>query len=413
MHQALRSVPRQTVDYIFRAGLAAAHGDGCVATWLQDHPLSGPIYLVAIGKAACTMSMGANRILHEQIIQGLVITKAGHLDAVLVQDIRFRCIESGHPLPNSDSLLAGNELCRFLEDAPLDAEFLFLISGGASSLVEVLRDGINLDDLLLANRWLLGSGLDIAAINRVRQALSRLKGGGLLAFLNDRKATVLLVSDVAGDDPAIIGSGLLMPGNTLLDEKVDLPGWLVSMLAGPGQPAQVPENVRHHIVATIDTALEAATSYSRESGLPVTIMNNRLAGDASLAGADIAACLKEVPAGVYLWGGETTVKLPESAGAGGRNQHLALVVAMALSQQEDIVVLAAGTDGTDGPARYAGAIVDSTSITRGQARGLDPLKCLQQADAGSFLAASGDLLETGPTGTNVMDMVVGYKNVSL
>ncbi len=234
MHQVLRTVPRQIVNHIFRAGLAAAHGHGCVATWLEEHPLSGPVHLVAIGKAACAMSMGANRILHEQIIRSLIITKTGHLDAVLVQDTRFRCIESGHPLPNSDSLLAGSELCRFLEDAPPDAEFLFLISGGASSLVEVLRDGMNLDDLLRVNRWLLGSGLDIAAINRVRQALSRLKGGGLLAFLHDRKATVLLVSDVAGDDPAIIGSGLLLPGILYLTKmSTSRTGWC-PCLPGPG-----------------------------------------------------------------------------------------------------------------------------------------------------------------------------------
>jgi hydroxypyruvate reductase len=116
-----------------------------------------------------------------------------------------------------------------------------------------------------------------------------------------------------------------------------------------------------------------------------------------------------MPAGVYLWGGETTVKLPVPAGTGGRNQQLALAAAAALSQHKGIVVLAAGTDGTDGPTEYAGAIVDSSTIERGQAKGCDATTCLLQADAGAFLGASGDLLVTGPTGTNVMDMVIGYK----
>ena len=416
MQQVFRSPPRQTVNSIFRAGLAAVQGDSCVAQHLDAHPPSGPVYLVAIGKAACAMSSGAVRRLNEQIIRGLVITKTDHTDAQLAQDTRFQCIESGHPLPNTDSLRAGSALCHFLEAAPADARFLFLISGGASSLVEVLADGISLPALVRANRWLLGSGLDIFAVNRVRCSLSRIKGGGLLAFLQQRHATVLLVSDVAGDDAAIIGSGLLMPPDVTPDVTPDinleLPGWLTSMLPAHRSLSQPAAHARHHVVASIDTALQAAASYCRQSGLPVTIMNKRLAGDASEAGSEIAACLTTMPPGVYLWGGETTVKLPDPAGNGGRNQQLALELANALSQYEHVVVLAAGTDGTDGTTDAAGAIIDSSTIARGRASGLDPLVCLQHANAGAFLGASGDLLVTGPTGTNVADMVIGYNHAT-
>ena len=408
MTQVFRTAGRQFVYELFQAGLAAVQGQRCVADYLSHNPLRQPVSLVAVGKAACSMTHGAMGVLGRDLVKGLIITKTGHGDGQLDQDPRLHCIESGHPLPNNDSLLAGEALCQFLEAVPDNHDLLFLVSGGASSLVEVLPDSVQLADLVRINRWLLGSGRPINEINQVRQGLSLIKGGGLLAWVKDRPTTVLLISDVPGNDPAAIGSGLLYPGEAASITAV-LPDWLVL----PGLPVItdrcLPDTVQHHIIATNSCVLQATADKGRAQGHTVTIMEESLSGEAQLAGQAIAAQLQELPDGLYLWGGETTVTLPEITGTGGRNQHLALSAALALPCRENIVILAAGTDGSDGATDYARAIVDCSTLARGQAQGFDAFTCLQQADSGSFLAACGDLLQTGPTGTNVMDMVVAYK----
>ena len=408
MTHALRTAARQLVYELFQAGLAAVQGQHCVADYLSRNPRHQPVYLVAAGKAACAMTRGAMAVLDGLIIKGLVITKTGHGDVQLEQDPRLDCIESGHPLPNNDSLLAGDALCQFLDSVPAGAELLFLISGGASSLVEVLADGVLPDDLLRANQWLLASGLPIAEINQARQSLSQVKGGGLLAWVKDRPATVLLISDVPGNDLCTIGSGFLYPGEKA-SVPAGLPDWLARRALRPARHWRLPETVQHYIIASNAGALQAAANRGRALGYAVRVMAQPLAGDAQLAGQAIASQLQELPEGVYLWGGETTVILPEVTGAGGRNQHLALSAAHALRAHNDIVLLAAGTDGTDGPTDCAGAIIDASTIRRGQIKGLDALTRLQQADSGGYLAATGDVLLTGPTGTNVMDMVIAYK----
>ena len=408
MTQATRTTARQLVYELFQSGLMAVGGQRCVADYLSRNPLHRPVSLVALGKAACAMTRGALEVLDRQIVNGLVITKTGHGDEQLARDPRLHCLESGHPLPNRDSLLAGDALCRFLETESDASELLFLISGGASSLVEVLPEDLPLYQLLRANQWLMGSGLPIDEINRVRQTLSLIKGGGLLAYVKDRPTTVLLISDVPGDDPGTIGSGLLVPGERS-PLTASLPEWLPRPASHPIPDRHLPDTVQHHIIATNKMALQAAADKGRALGYAVTVMETPLTGDAQLAGQAIASQLQHSPDGLYLWGGETTVILPAITGTGGRNQHLALSAAQALPAHGDTVILAAGTDGTDGPTDYSGAIVDASTLERGQAKGLDAGSCLQGADSGNYLAASGDLLQTGPTGTNVMDMVIAYK----
>ncbi len=408
MMQATRTAERRLVYELFQAGLAAVDGRRCVADYLSRHPLQQTVSLVAVGKAAAAMTRGAREVLGKQLVNGLVITKTGHGDEQLARDPRFHCIESGHPLPNRDSLLAGDALCRFLEAETDAGELLFLISGGTSSLVEVLPGEVSLQQLLRTNQWLMASGLPIDEINRVRQTLSLIKGGGLLAYVKARPTTVLLVSDVPGDEPGTIGSGLLVPGDRI-PVTTRLPEWVPGPASRPVPDRCLPDTVHHHIVATNDRALQAAADRGRALGYPVTVMQEPLAGDAQLAGQAIASHLRRLPNGLYLWGGETTVTLPAITGTGGRNQHLALSAAQALAAHEGIVVLAAGTDGTDGPTDYSGAIVDASTLERGQAKGLDADSCLQQADSGRYLAACDDLLQTGPTGTNVMDLVIANK----
>jgi hydroxypyruvate reductase len=410
-HAALSST-RQQLRAVYQAGLDAVHGTSCVAAWLSRHPVTQPASIVAIGKAACAMTSGACHALGAQLLQGLLITKHGHLTAECLGNARVTCIEAGHPLPDARSLQAGAAVCAFLDGLPAGSTVLFLISGGASSLVEVLPAGVSLELLQRANSWLLGSGLDIVHMNHVRQSLSRIKGGRLLERLRGRTALALLISDVPGDDPAVIGSGLLYPSATPPAPDVALPDWLAALVAS-GEPQPVADvRVPHHVIASIDSALQAATAHASRLGYRATQMQPRLAGDARAAGEAIAAQLQQQPPGIYLWGGETSVRLPQQPGSGGRNQHLALAAARLLYSTPGCVLLAAGTDGTDGPTAAAGAIVDSSSIARMLAAGLDPATCLQRADAGSCLAASGDLLQTGPTGTNVMDLVIGLRPAS-
>lgn len=408
MTTVLRTPERRLVYGLFEAAVAAVHGSRCVADYLRIHPITRPVAVVAIGKAASEMAAGARGQLGDKLAQALIITKQGYLAARLQADARFECMESAHPVPDQRSLDAGDRLCRYLAALPGSMAVLFLISGGSSSLVEVLAEHVQPDELARANQWLQASGLAITQINRIRGRLSRIKGGGLLACMGERPVTVLLISDVPDDDPAVIGSGLLLPGKPAV-AAVQLPDWFPRMVQSPHDPAPAVRTPCHHIVATNHQALCAARDKGRALGHATTLITEPLSGDAAQAGQAIARYLQQAPDGLYLWGGETTVVLPQAAPPGGRNLHLALAAANALSADTDIVMLAAGTDGNDGTSGFAGAIIDDTTMARGVALRLDAGTSLQQAGAASYLAACGDALLTGPTGTNVMDMVIAIK----
>lgn len=342
----------------------------------------------AVGKAAAAMWLGARDALGGRLDGGLVITAMG--DPIRREAARAAGAEvltAAHPLPDERSLAAGRRLLDALRILPADVEPLLLISGGASSLVESPRPGVTLDALReVAARGLAG-GLPITELNRRRAALSLLKAGGLTRALGDRPALALFVSDVPADDPAVIGSGLLAP----------LPG----------------DRVERRVVATIDDALRAVAAAAATApalaSLPVRVESQRLDGDAALAGARLGSMLRQAPPGLYVCGGETTVTLPASPGRGGRNQHLALAAAAELRGQHGAVLLACATDGVDGASNDAGALVDGGSWQRALDGGIDPARALAAADSGRALEAAGDLLHTGPTGTNVGDIVIGLK----
>jgi glycerate 2-kinase len=404
---------RTDLRAIFASALQAVNGRRCTAAFLSLHPPSRPVFVVATGKAAASMANGATDILGDRLSRALVVTKSGHLDSTLANDSRFTCLEAAHPVADQRSLAAGEALTQFLGRVPDDAELLFLISGGTSSLVEVLPAGLTLATLQKVNRWLLGSSLPISAVNRIRQGLSCIKGGRLANRLGGRDARVLMISDVAGDNPAIIGSGLLYPAEADPRSATVLPPWLTVLLDRYGAARDAErtwaEPVAHYIIARLDDALEAAAAHARSLGYPASIIPARLEGDAVETGRLIVGYLEDKSAGVYLWGGEPTVRLPPQPGRGGRCQSLALAAAQAMRRQERLVLLAVGTDGTDGPGDAAGAMVDPETVSRGNAQGLNARHCLEAADAGRFLAASGDLLVTGPTGTNVTDLVIALK----
>lgn len=363
---------------LYASGLTAVEGSRVVYHALQTRGKREPCHLVAIGKAADAMLNGAARYLQDNIQSALLITKHGHVstDRQTLENVQL--IEAAHPVPDESSLQAGQSLITYLQHLPENAPVLFLISGGTSSLVEVLEEGWTLERLQEATQELLANGSTISEINAMRRSLSRIKGGKLWQHLGERPVTCLLMSDVPGDDPAVIGSGLLFPA-----PSADF-DW--------------------QIIASNRQMLEAIAG---ESG--VTLMPNFLEGAAETVASHCVEHLRNSPPGIYLWGAETTVRLPPNPGRGGRNQHLALAVALQFQPDDNILLLAAGTDGTDGVTEDAGALVDAGTLQRGKYENLDPLACLQAADAGTFLDASGDLLHTGPTGTNVMDVIIGLK----
>jgi len=392
--------PREHLLYIYNNTLNAVNGRKTVAAYLRQYPYTAPFALIAIGKAATHMTAGAFDVSH--ITHALLITKYGHLDKSLVQGYPITCLEAAHPVPDASSLAAGQALLDFIENLPPNYPVLFLISGGASALVEVLAPGISLADLQQVKRWLLASGLDNHAINQIRKSLSAIKGGRLATYLQGHRVLNLLISDVPGDNLQAIGSGLLTPHEPLSMDA--LPDWLRTLIAQARPEPACFTNIKQHIIARPATARQAACEVAK-----VYNHDTLIVGEAEQAGRTLAQQLCAANSGIYIWSSETTVHLPENPGQGGRCQHLALAAACEWAGRDDVFLLAAGTDGNDGPGDVAGALIDGGALARGSREGLEAQQCLERADAGRFLAASGDLIYTGPTGTNVMDVLIGLK----
>lgn len=411
--------PRRLLLDCYRAALVAVDARRAVQRELTRRPLQGRWHVVAVGKAAAAMAQGAVAALGSQVAGGVIVVPVGHLPAGFdpaTHGLHVAC--GSHPLPDEASLAAGQLVADFVTGLDAEAQVLFLVSGGASSLVDWLVPGAGLADLQALNRWALQSGASIARVNAVRRRISKLKGGGLACIARDRRTQALMISDVPGDDPRVIGSGLL---HAFPDEGADepctaaLPPELRDLLdrLHPSQKtiAGVPE-VPVRIVASLRSACHAAAAAARAQGLKARAVRARIDGDAAELGARFVASLARHPAGiVQVRGGESTVRLPAQPGRGGRNQHLALAAALELERRglHEASLLAAGTDGIDGASDDAGALVDDETCQRGRDAGRDPGVSLACADSGTFLEAAGDLLHTGPTLTNVGDLVLGLR----
>ena len=403
---------REDLLAIFKAGLERVNGRRATFVYLEAHPeqAMGVSHLVAIGKAASSMSQGAVDILGKQLKRGLVVTKEGHLEPELISDPRLVCLESSHPVPTQRSIDCGAKLVAFLKSCPSEERVIFLLSGGASSLVEVLADGLDLGVLTRLNRHFMQNDLSIAQINSVRRRVSKIKGGRLASYVDNRRSLVLLISDVPNDDPAVIGSGLMKP------HSQDDGGWefllnemnaeLDKIKFPPPPSLELFDQITLSVVACLGDAKQACFEKARSFGYSTKIEPEFLSGLATEAAAMAVNTIRNSSSEVHIWGGETVMRLPPSPGKGGRNQHLALYAALLLIQCPGYCVLACGTDGTDGPTEYAGALVDSSSLGRGQANGADIQACLMQANSSAFLEASGDVITMGPTGTNVMDLLI-------
>ena len=407
---ALSSDPRRSLLLdLYAAACAAVEGRRVVRAALASQERrahSRDWTLIAVGKAAGAMALGALDVLGPLVKRGLVISRPGHLDPDFKRWPSITCLAGDHPLPGAASLAAGAELAHFASATPRGERVLVLVSGGASSLAEVLAPGVTADELTAVNEWALASGFPIGAVNAVRGRLSRLKNGRLAALLSHTEASALLISDVAGDDPSIIGSGLVAASTPPLPEG--LPEWITALIAraDPGfKGATLPAEV----IGTLEAALAAATRAAHARGLSARVLAPAAAGDVLAAASRFAHELVLNTEDLLIWGGETTVTLPPEPGRGGRNQQFALAAARLIAGHSRLVLLAAGTDGSDGNTDDAGAIVDGGTLGRAAGSGFDVDDTLLSANAGPFLAMAGDLLHTGPTGTNVGDLMIGLR----
>jgi hydroxypyruvate reductase len=379
--------PRRLLLESFDAALRAVDGRESVKRFFaaratQRHRVS----VFAIGKAASAMTAGAYEALGPRVSRTLLITKQGHVDPDVRGLREVTVIESSHPVPDERSLAAGEALLRALSVLGKDDSSLFLISGGASSLVEVLNTGFTLEHLQALNREALAEGFSIGRINERRARLSRIKAGGVARLLLDRPAMALFISDVPGDDPDVIGSGLL------------------------GEPKEGPRaEVIREVIANVDQAVDAAIEAAAARGFELARLPGRFDGVCADVAREFVERLRACEGEGLVWGGESTVKLSGAPGRGGRNQHLALAAARMLRPAEPIMILAAGTDGTDGPTEDAGAIVDAGTVERAELAGVDVERAWRQFDSGTALEAAEDLVHTGPTGTNVGDILIGIK----
>jgi glycerate 2-kinase len=380
---------RQLLLELFQAGVARVDGRRCTAETLRSAAAmrARRVWTAAVGKAASAMTLGAHDALGASQEQILLITKDGHVDPEARMLPAAEIYESAHPLPDARSIAAGERLLRWMQELPEEVEPLFLISGGASSLVEALAEGVTLDELKRLHNEGLASGIAIGELNENRKRLSRIKGGRLTACLHGRHARALFISDVPGDDAAVIGSGLL----------------------GPQEGSRIADQVERTVIASIDHAVAAVCAAAQARGLAVRVAPQRFDGDVRRLAVRFTHELDLYPEAVHVWGGESVVQLPPQPGHGGRNQHLALAAARIIAGRRDLLLLAAGTDGTDGASEDAGALVDGESCARIALAEIDVEEALRRADSGTALAGAGDLIHTGPTGTNVGDLVIGLK----
>lgn len=384
------------------------------------------ITVVGAGKASAAMARAVEGLLGERIHSGAVVVKDGHglpLD-------RIEVLEAGHPLPDERGIIATGRVCTMAQTACKEDLLICLLSGGGSSLLVSPAQPVTLRDKRLVTQILLVSGATIHEINTVRKHLSQVKGGGFARHAYPATVLTLVLSDVVGDDLDVIASGPTVPDRstfqdvaTVFDrywiwEKVPCSvshrvrkGLLgeVSETPKPGDP--VFDRCCVELVGTNLSALEAARRAAEALGYRTLILSTGMEGDTDEVARMHAAVAKEIlrsgnplptPACI-LSGGETTVRL-RGEGKGGRNQQFVLAAAVALQGTEHVVVLSAGTDGTDGPTDAAGAIADGRTVSRGKEKGLDAEDHLRRNDAYPFFQALGDLMITGPTRTNVMDV---------
>ncbi|HSB81735.1 MAG TPA: glycerate kinase [Candidatus Methylomirabilis sp.] len=384
------------------------------------------LVVVGLGKAGASMAAAVEQILGDRITRGVVVTKYGHVQPTK----RIRLHEAGHPVPDDAGIAGAQAILDEVRGLGADDLVLVLISGGGSALTPAPVEGISLAEKQALTKALLACGADIREMNTLRKHVSRIKGGQLARAASPARVFTLILSDIVGDPLDAIASGPTVPDPTtyadalaILDKyriRGEIPPSIRTHLeAGArGEFAETPKpndplfgRVKSLMVASNIQALEAARTEARALGLTPMILSSFIEGETREIARMHAAVAREVrasgnpvrPPVCIITGGETIVTL-RGKGKGGRNQEFALAAALDIAGLPDVVILSAGSDGTDGPTDAAGAIVDGETVARAVAQGLNPRASLEANDAYPFFQRLGDLIITGPTKTNVMDV---------
>ena len=421
--------PISLLERLFQAAVQRAMPEHCLGPFLPAPP-KGRTLVLGAGKAGGAMAAAVDQLWPQDApISGLVVTRYQHIppayrDRQSQGQARIEVVEAAHPVPDEAGRRAAQRILAAASGLSEDDLVLCLVSGGASALLAAPAEGVSFEDKQAINKALLRSGAAIGEMNCVRKHLSAIKGGRLAAACAPARVVTLLISDVPGDDPAVIGSGPTVPDPTTCADAlaifrrhgIDIPAPVRAALeAGlletpkPGDPALRGNEV--HLVATPQQALEAAAQAAAQAGVTAHILSDQIEGESRDVGQVHAALARQVarrgqpfPAPcVILSGGETTVTVRSSGGRGGRATEVLLGAALALDGEPGVHVLAADTDGIDGSDDNAGAIVTPDTLARASAKGLKARDRLDGNDARTFFETLGDPVVSGPTFTNVND----------
>ncbi|KAF2958883.1 glycerate kinase [Thermotoga sp. Ku-13t] len=389
--------------------------DVAVRKKLEELKLSN-VVLVAIGKAAWRMAKAAKETLKEKIKKGIVITKYGHSEGEIEN---LEIYEAGHPIPDENTIKATERALEIVKSLNEKDVVLFLVSGGGSALFEKPKGSVTLQQLQNITDQLLKSGANIEEINAVRKHLSEVKGGRFAQKVQPAHVICLILSDVLSNRLDVIASGPAHPDASTCEdalrilEKYNIKVDENVLEELKEETPKELSNVESHIIADVKLACEKAVEVAKRFGYNATILTSSLDCEAREAGFFIGAIAREIvlherplkkPCTIVL-GGETVVRV-KGKGKGGRNQELALAAAIKIAGLENVVVCSVGTDGTDGPTDAAGGIVDGETVRRIKDAGFNPAELLEDNNSYEALKIAGDLLITGPTGTNVNDLML-------
>lgn len=411
---------RAALRTLFDTAVASVDPRKVLAAHLPPRPTRGRCVVVGGGKSAAIMAAALEAAWPDVPLQGTVVTRYGHA----VPTRRIEVIEASHPVPDANSERGARRLLEQVSGLGLDDLVIALMSGGASALLAAPASGLTLADKQAVNRALLACGANITEMNAVRKHLSAIKGGRLAAAAAPARVVTLAISDVPGDDPAVIGSGPTVPDtSTFADARALVARYQLPVSRGvlarlaqdtdeTPKPGSLP-NAEFHMIATPMRALRAVADTAHTLGLTPLVLGDALEGEAREVGIVMAGIARSIhahgqplaPPAVLLSGGETTVTLGAGPiGRGGRNTEFLLALAVALDGTPGIWAVAGDTDGIDGLDEVAGAILTPDSLTRARAKGLDPRAMLTGHDSHSLFGAIGDAIVTGPTLTNVNDI---------
>lgn len=415
----MEPTPRALFEALYRAAVDAALPETTLAASLPAPP-AGRTIVVGAGKGAAQMAR-AFESLWPAPLEGVVVTRYGY--GAKCRDIEV--IEAAHPVPDAAGLAGARRLMEMVSGLTADDLVVALVCGGGSALLPAPPEGLTLDDEIAVNRALLASGAPISAMNTVRKHVSRIKGGRLAVLAHPARVVTLAVSDIPGDDPALISSGPTVPSATTREDalavvetyRLDLPGAVLDHIRSDVSQAPRPDDPRLagnevKVVASARLSLEAAAAAARRHGVEAVILSDAVEGEAREVAKVHAAIAREIalrdrpfPKPVLLLsGGETTVTLRGEGGRGGRNSEFLLSLARAIDGQPGIQAFAADTDGIDGSEDNAGAFCDGTTVARLRAAGLDAQALLARNESWAAFEALGDLFAPGPSGTNVNDL---------